>query len=323
MLSKVIKGGHTLAKGGGAGKAPCSTILPPSEAQKPYNRFINTAMWRTEMSEGAQQVGLDTQGPWLPPSRIPLSRRLSLYFLYAALALSLFGGHIHPSGLLIILGFVVVFHVATRPLTSDFLVRYPSYLVALRILLVVMCAGLVVAFLPTPDSWRVMEHLIVTITALVITAGWTVMVMIYLFQARQVRLDTIFSGVAAFFLLAITWTEAYKVISYFDLNSFRPSFGDVANSSEVVHLRALYYSLSTITTVGFGDILPLSATAQILSGLEASAGQLFLAVLIARLVSRHLSATITPLSPPEHLPPKKRNGAQLSRRLRRRGRLYR
>ena len=275
------------------------------------------------MSEGAQQVGLDTQGPWLPPSRIPLSRRLSLYFLYAALALSLFGGHIHPSGLLIIAGFVVVFHVATRPLTSDFLVRYPFYLVVLRVLLVVMCAGLVVAFFPTPDSWRVMEHLVITLAALVVTAGWTVMVMIYLFQARQVRLDTIFSGVAAFFLLAITWTEAYKVLSYFNPNSFQPSFDDLATSSEVVHLRALYYSLSTITTVGFGDILPRGAAAQILSGLEASAGQIFLAVLIARLVSRHLSSSITPLTPPNPIPRKRPNGARLSRRLRRRRRVYR
>ncbi|MBU1156345.1 MAG: hypothetical protein KJ921_10865 [Proteobacteria bacterium] len=275
------------------------------------------------MSEGAQQVGLDTQGPWLPPSRISLSRRLSLYFLYAALALSLFGGHVHPSGLLIIMGFVVVFHVATRPLTSDFLVRYPFYLVVLRVLLVVMCAGLVVAFLPTPDSWRAMEQLITTLAALVVTAGWTVMVMIYLFQARQVRLDTIFSGVAAFFLLAITWTEAYKVLSYFNPNSFHPSFGELSASSEVVHLRALYYSLSTITTVGFGDILPRGATAQILSGLEASAGQLFLAVLIARLVSRHLSNSITPTTPPNPIPPKRPNGARISRRLRRRRRVFR
>ncbi|MFH2125671.1 MAG: potassium channel family protein [Pseudomonadota bacterium] len=275
------------------------------------------------MSEGAQQVGLDTQGPWLPPSRISLSRRLSLYFLYAALALSLFGGHVHPSGLLIIVGFVVVFHVATRPLTSDFLVRYPFYLIVLRILLVVMCAGLAFSFLPLPPEWLPREQVIITASSLVITAGWTVMVMIYLFQARQVRLDTIFSGVAAFFLLAITWTEAYKVLSFFNPNSFHPSFGDWSASSEVVHLRALYYSLSTITTVGFGDILPRGATAQILSGLEASAGQLFLAVLIARLVSRHLSNSIAPLAAPNPIPPKKPNGARISRRLRRRRRVFR
>ncbi len=270
------------------------------------------------MAEGVQQVGLDTQGPWLPPSRLPLSRRLSLYFLYAVLALSLFGGHLHPGGFMVILGFVVVFQVATRPLTSDFLLRYPLYLVVLRILLLIMCAGLGVAFLPLPEAWRSSEHIIVTFSALVITTGWTVMVMIYLFQARQVRLDTIFSGVAAYFLLAITWTEAYKVVSYFDMTAFRPPLLDPYGWTEASHLRALYYSLSTITTVGFGDILPISASAQVLSGLEASAGQLFLTVLIARLVSRHLSATIIPLAPPTPTPPKRLGATRLSSRLRRR-----
>ena len=178
------------------------------------------------MSEGAQQVGLDTQGPWLPPNRIPLSRRLSLYFLYAALALSLFGGHVHPSGLLIIVGFVVVFHVATRPLTSDFLVRYPFYLVVLRVLLVVMCAGLVVAFLPAPDSWRAMEQLVTTLAALVVTAGWTVMVMIYLFQARQVRLDTIFSGVAAFFCWPSPGPKPTKCSAISTPTAFTPHLGN-------------------------------------------------------------------------------------------------
>ncbi|MCB2191468.1 MAG: potassium channel family protein [Deltaproteobacteria bacterium] len=277
------------------------------------------------MSKQAQQVGLPPQGHWLPSSRIPLSRRLSLYFLYAALALSLFQGHLHISGFVIIVGFVVVFQVATRPLTSDFLVRYPFYLAALRVLLVIMCVGLSFPFLPLPPAWLPEEEIVVTTTSLVITTGWTVMVMIYLFQARQVRLDTIFSGVAAFFLLAITWTELYKVLSYFNPGSFHPSFQHSAAAPQTVHLRALYYSLSTITTVGFGDILPRGALAQLFSGLEASAGQLFLAVLIARLVSRHLSSGMTPIAPPppNPAPPKKPGPAQLSRRLRRRRRILR
>jgi hypothetical protein len=272
------------------------------------------------MSEATQQVGLDAQGRWLPSPPITLARRLSLYFVYAALALSLLQGHIHPVGLLIIGGFLVVFHVATRPLTSDFLVRFPSYLVVLRILLVIMCLGLALPLLPLPSAWLTREQIAVTITSLLITSGWTVMVMIFLFQARQVRLDTIFSGVAAYFLLAITWTELYKVLSYFHPHSFQPSFTHSAAAPETVHLRALYYSLSTITTVGFGDILPRGAMAQLLSGLEAAAGQLFLAVLIARLVSRHLSSSITPLAPPAPPPRHRPKAAKLSRRLRRRRR---
>ena len=122
---------------------------------------------------------------------------------------------------------------------------------------------------------------------------------------------------AAFFLLAIVWTEAYKVLSFFQPHGFHPSMFPAPGQGEVVHLRALYYSLSTITTVGFGDILPISATAQILSGLEASAGQLFLAVLIARLVSRHLTSTVAPMAAPQPRRANKPTGARLSRRLRR------
>ena len=268
------------------------------------------------MSEGAQQVGLPTQGPWLSSPKVPLSRRLSLYFLYAALALSLFSGHVHYSSLLVILGFVVVFQVATRPLTSDFLVRFPHYFHIIRVLLVIMCLGLALAVLPIPASWRGLEALSLDMSALVITVGWTVMVMIYLFQARQVRLDTIFSGVAAFFLLAIVWTEAYKVLTYFQPNGFHPSLAAGPGDNQGMHLKAVYYSLSTITTVGFGDILPVSATARILSGLEAAAGQLFLAVLIARLVSRHLTTTMEPIAP-QPREPKKPASSHLSRRLKR------
>ncbi len=271
------------------------------------------------MSEGAKQVGLPTQGPWLPPAKVPLSRRMSLYFLYAALALSLFSGHLHYSSLLVILGFVVVFHVATRPLTSEFLVRFPHYLIITRVLLVIMCLGLGLAFLPAPAAWRGREMLGLNLMALVITVAWTVMVMIYLFQARQVRLDTIFSGVAAFFMLAIVWTEAYKTLTFFQPHGFHPPMSLDPAADGTMHLRALYYSLSTITTVGFGDILPKSATAQILSGLEAAAGQLFLAVLIARLVSRHLSTSIEPIAPTPTTP-KKPTSTRLSRRLKRRRR---
>ncbi|BEQ13715.1 potassium channel family protein [Desulfoferula mesophila] len=275
------------------------------------------------MSDATQQVGLDARGRWLHSPPISLARRLSLYFVYAALALSLIQGHVHPTGLLIIGGFVVVFHVATRPLTSDFLVRFPSYLVVLRILLVIMCLGLLLPWLPLPPAWLSREEIAFTITSLLITSGWTVMVMIFLFQARQVRLDTIFSGVAAYFLLAITWTELYKVLSYFHPHSFSPPLTGYAIDPAIAHMRALYYSLSTITSVGFGDILPRRAMAQFLSTLEAAAGQLFLAVLIARLVSRHLSEAVTPLAPAPPPPRHRPKAAKFSRRLRRRRRMPR
>ena len=50
----------------------------------------------------------------------------------------------------------------------------------------------------------------------------------------------------------------------------------------------LYYSFVTLTTLGFGDLTPATLGARVLTGVEAVSGQLFLAVLIARLIGMHV-----------------------------------
>jgi voltage-gated potassium channel Kch len=47
-----------------------------------------------------------------------------------------------------------------------------------------------------------------------------------------------------------------------------------------------YFSTITVTTVGFGDIVPVTSAARLATGLEAIVGQLYLAVVIATLVAR-------------------------------------
>jgi hypothetical protein len=62
------------------------------------------------------------------------------------------------------------------------------------------------------------------------------------------------------------------------------SFGAVG-ASDLPLSRALYFSFVTIATLGYGDIVPKSEVAQGLAILEAVGGQMYLAVLVARLVS--------------------------------------
>ena len=63
------------------------------------------------------------------------------------------------------------------------------------------------------------------------------------------------------------------------------SFGFTDPSFEAAWNQLLYFSLVTLTTLGYGDITPVGAVARIWSALEAVTGTLYLAVLIARLVS--------------------------------------
>jgi len=50
----------------------------------------------------------------------------------------------------------------------------------------------------------------------------------------------------------------------------------------------LYYSFVTMTTLGYGDIVPRSSSARMFAAIEALMGQLYLAVLVARLVGLHI-----------------------------------
>jgi voltage-gated potassium channel Kch len=60
---------------------------------------------------------------------------------------------------------------------------------------------------------------------------------------------------------------------------------------------AIYFSFITLTTVGYGDIVPVTTVARMLTSTEAMTGTLFLAVLISRLVSLYSTQPPTDSSP--------------------------
>ena len=73
------------------------------------------------------------------------------------------------------------------------------------------------------------------------------------------------------------------VLLWFNPDSFQIPGG----TPETEALHMLYYSYVTLTTLGYGDVLPLTLTARIWSAAEAVTGVLYLAVLVARLVGMY------------------------------------
>lgn len=98
------------------------------------------------------------------------------------------------------------------------------------------------------------------------------------FQGQRVTGDTLRGSACIYFLLGYFWFALYQAIQYFDANAFSVS---VERSGNIL----LYFSFTTLTTMGYGDIFPVNAFAMVASNLEGVAGILYPAIFIARLVS--------------------------------------
>ena len=114
----------------------------------------------------------------------------------------------------------------------------------------------------------------------------------YLFRARQVTADTINAALCVYLLLGIVWAFAYSLVDTLEPGSFKCSAldeGEAFMQLTEASFYPLYYSLVTLTTLGYGDIVPVSRAASMLAVLEAMTGQVYLAVLGARLVGLHVA----------------------------------
>lgn len=111
---------------------------------------------------------------------------------------------------------------------------------------------------------------------------------------RHVTGDTIQGAICVYLLMSLGAAMVYSLIVYFDPEAFRIVAEFKAKGADLVFHRegfglTVYFSLETLATIGYGDITPVSSFARSVAVLEGLAGQLYLAVLIARLVGAHLT----------------------------------
>jgi hypothetical protein len=117
--------------------------------------------------------------------------------------------------------------------------------------------------------------------------GASVLIVRALFSAPALTFDSILGTVCGYLLLGLGWAVLYSTIEGFRPGSFEVSprlvtGGEVARP--LPHVLT-YFSFVTLTTVGYGDISPVSPAARTLSWMEAVTGQFYLAVIVAGLVS--------------------------------------
>jgi len=123
--------------------------------------------------------------------------------------------------------------------------------------------------------------------------GFLTIVMLWVvLSEHDVTADTLIGAVCAYFLMGVTWGAVYAMIALTTPDAFDVSPRLAASAGWHPPTSPLspllqYYSFATLSTLGYGDMSPVSPSARSLSVLEGLAGPLFLAVLITRLVSMH------------------------------------
>ena len=148
-------------------------------------------------------------------------------------------------------------------------------------------AATVVSFLP-PGEWSPVLGTIarhggemLAFSALV----WVVAHAVY--APGRITLQRLLGAIVVYLNLAVIFAAAYGLIWELIPDAFANIAAPTVDPQEVANM--LYFSLTTLTTTGYGDIVPIEPFARSLANLESVIGPLFLAITVARLVSMELA----------------------------------
>jgi hypothetical protein len=98
----------------------------------------------------------------------------------------------------------------------------------------------------------------------------------YVLRGDEVNRDKIYGALSIYLLMGLSWAAAYTYIQVSTPGSFAVAHGS---------MDSVYFSFVTLTTLGYGDIVPVTSAARMIAALEAVAGVTYMAVAISRLVS--------------------------------------
>ncbi len=123
----------------------------------------------------------------------------------------------------------------------------------------------------------------------VLFLAFTVIIILsFIFREREVTVNVIYSSIVVYLLIAIMWAFVFSVLESIHPGSFKIGKDQIENGRSLY----IYYSFVTITTLGYGDITPITSMANSFSFLEAVIGQIYLVVLVARLVGMHIAQSM-------------------------------
>jgi voltage-gated potassium channel len=145
------------------------------------------------------------------------------------------------------------------------------------------------------------QHLELVLAAsfyLLFLVGCIAAILTYVFTSRRVTLDAIFAALVVYLFISIIFCTLYSMLYVFNPGSFNLTLANTLEERHFLMVEMVYFSLSTIVGVGFGDILPLLPFPRMMAVVEAVVGHFYMAVLIGWLVGMFISEALRPVPEP-------------------------
>ena len=143
-------------------------------------------------------------------------------------------------------------------------------------------------------DWRFMLRNILDVAFLSLA---TVLIIKHIFSTNRITFDYINAALCVYLILGLLWVSLYDIAEIIEPGSFvlpndgLADFDGDENRGDIV-IRKIYFSFVTLLTLGYGDVSPIHSIARLLTIIEALIGQIFLVVLVARLVGIHVAQSL-------------------------------
>ncbi|HTZ49690.1 MAG TPA: potassium channel family protein [Verrucomicrobiae bacterium] len=183
--------------------------------------------------------------------------------------------------------------MVTLMISGALVVKQKRILTIGTVVLVILAACILFISRMYPSPF--LRHLSSLLT-IVVMFIYVRIVLLVMFRQGHVTWSRIQGGVCAYLMLGVAWGAAYDLVEQFDSGAFR--FISLPSNMDEQSAKLVYFSFVTLTTVGYGDVSPLSPYARSLAIAEAVVGQLFPAILIGALVAMAMRASAASKSVP-------------------------
>lgn len=139
-------------------------------------------------------------------------------------------------------------------------------------------------------GWFPLDPIIILCQSILHTILYTYaifMILSVLMPQKRADIETIYGTISVYILIGLCWTNIYQIVDFFTPGSF--VFSNPLIDRPFDWSDYLYYSFVTLTTLGYGDIVPIAPQARSCAVLEAIFGVIFIAVMVSKTIGLYVS----------------------------------